>query len=101
MRNRPMANDTGVNATTVNELTKLTTGWDPVRYNASPCRQTVLTDEEEELVLQWLLQVSARGENMGYKGLTYMMKGVAADGRRSFEGSVSSIESVRSFCGSN
>ena len=60
-------------------------------------KTTVLSPDEERIVVQRLKFVASRGAAVGYCSLRYMMAKIAADGRNGYKNGIPSEEALRSF----
>ena len=60
-------------------------------------RPTVLSHEEERMIVERLNFAASRGSSIDISSLKYMMARIAADGRKSWKNGIPSDEAVRSF----
>ena len=103
LSNRDIAAMTNVPRTIVNQLCKLMhdNNYIAISKLISPDiragRTTILSPEEERIVVQRLKFVASRGAAVGYRSLRYMMANIAADGRKGYVNGVPSDEAIRSF----
>lgn len=103
MRKREFAAATYVSITVLNQLYKALLDQNNkslaglVGMERKPCRQPVLSEEEETMVVRKLMFAASRGCAIGYEGLRYMICMVAADGRKGHRNGVTSDDAVRSF----
>ena len=68
-----------------------------VSMNSRAGRKTVLSAEEEQLIVRKLLFGASRRAAVGYERLRYMMSRVAADGSKGYKNIVLSDAALRSF----
>lgn len=101
---RQIAGISGASKTIVGEMSKCLQTKDEVTLNRllngamKPGRPSVLTPDEERVIVQRLMYCARRGAALGYDALSYMMAKIAADGRRNgFANGIPSQDTLRAF----
>lgn len=100
---RSIERSTGVSKSTVKRMSDFVKAGDEKQLSKllstsnRPGRCTVLTIDEEQMIVNRLIYAAARGFAIDKEGLKHIMSRVAADGREGFKNGVPCEDVIRSF----